>query len=151
MKILMPFLFLLTIGCVNLLAQDAPYKELEEKEVYLNVENMPIFPGCDVEGNTKDEKMDCTNQEIVSFIIKNLKYPKEARQNKIEGNIITKFVINKDGSMGNIWVAKDIGNNCDEAAREVLIAMAKLDSWTPGMQRGKAVKVQYTLPFTFKL
>ena len=150
MKILI-HIILCIVGIASLSAQDSSIKDKGVEEIFLTVEKMPVFPGCDVEGTTHDEKMDCTKKEIVSFIINNLKYPEEARKEKIEGKVITKFVINTDGTMGKIWIEKDIGGNCGDAAKEVLLAMSDLESWTPGMQRGNAVKVMYTLPFTFKL
>ena len=139
------------VGIAAMSAQEPTMKSKGVEEIFLTVEKMPVFPGCDVAGNSHDEKMDCTKKEIVSFIINNLKYPEEARKEKIEGKVITKFVINTDGSMGKIWIEKDIGGNCGDAAKEVLLAMSDLEPWTPGKQRGNAVKVMYTLPFTFKL
>ena len=150
MKILISFVLFIS-GVATITAQDNSIENKGVEEIFLTAEKMPVYPGCDLDGTSQDEKMNCTKKEIASYIINNLKYPESARKEKIQGKVITKFIINKDGSMGKIWIEKDIGGNCGEAAKEVLIAMSELEPWTPAMQRGKAVKVMYTLPFTFKL
>jgi len=86
--------------------------------------------------------------DMGAYLSKNLKYPEQARSNNVEGKVILKFVVNEDGSISGITVLRGIGNGCDEEAKRVLAAMPK---WKPGKQNGRAVKVYFVQPITFKL
>ncbi len=79
---------------------------------------------------------------------KSMKYPKEARRNRIQGKVFVQFVIDKDGSIIESKVIKGIGWGCDEVALEAIKSSPK---WIPGNQRGRPVKQRYTLPLIFKL
>jgi TonB family protein len=86
--------------------------------------------------------------QYFAFLAENLKYPKEAVDNKIQGRVFTEFVVNIDGTLSDIKILKGIGNGCDEEALRVL----KLDyKWTPGQQRGKPVKQKMIMPVAFAL
>jgi periplasmic protein TonB len=104
------------------------------KGVAINVEEMPEFPGGE--------------SELYSFLSKNLEYPELAQKNRIEGKIAVRFVVDIDGSISKIEIAKRIGWGCDEEAIRVLKLMPK---WKPGKEKGKAVPVYFTLPIMFKL
>ena len=83
------------------------------------------------------------------FLKENLRYPKEALKKKIEGNIIVRLLIDKDGSVKESVILKDnLGAGC---AEEALRLVKKMPKWWPGKQNGKAVKVYYTLPISFTL
>lgn len=83
------------------------------------------------------------------YLKENLKYPKEAQKKKLEGNVIVKFIVDKDGSIKNSVVLKDgVGGN---SAVEALRLINKMPKWWPGKQNGKAVKVYYTLSIPFSL
>jgi len=103
-------------------------------EVFNVVEEMPDFPGGD------DARM--------KFLMKNLKYPKDARENNIEGVVYIEFVVEKDGSLTNIKVKRGIGGGCDEESIRVVKLMP---NWKPGKQRGEYVRTQFILPFKFIL
>lgn len=105
-----------------------------EEEVFVVVEEDPEFPGG----------MDALYQYLAS----NIRYPEKAKKEKIEGRVFVSFVIEKDGSVSNIKVLRDIGGGCAEEAMRVVQAMPK---WKPGRQRGKRVRTQYTLPINFNL
>ena len=109
-------------------------EEVVEQEVFTIVEQMPSFPGG-------DEKM-------YKYLGNNIKYPQVARETGIQGRVVVNFVVEPDGSVSNVKVLRGIGGGCDEEAMRVVKAMPK---WTPGKQRGKAVRVSYTLPVVFKL
>jgi periplasmic protein TonB len=109
-------------------------EEPKEPEIFVVVEQMPEFPGGD--------------KALYEFLAKNIKYPAVAKDNGIEGKVYIKFVINEDGSVSQATVARGIGGGCDEEALRVVKDMPK---WKPGKQRGKNVKVWYTLPVYFKL
>jgi TonB family protein len=97
-------------------------------------EEMPDYPGG-------FEKMN-------KFIAKNLKYPKDAITNNIEGRVIAEFIVERDGSLSNIKISKDIGYGCGE---ELVRVIKKMPQWKPGTQKGKAVRVKMKLPVTFTI
>ena len=105
-----------------------------EMEVFTIVEQMPEFPGGD--------------QEYYQYIADNIKYPAEARENGIRGLVYVNFIVEPDGSVSNIRVLRGIGGGCDEEAVRLVESMPK---FKPGMQRGEAVRVSYTVPVNFKL
>jgi protein TonB len=107
----------------------------KEPEIFDRAEVMPGYPGG--------------VPELMKFLQKNIRYPSLARENGLEGKVIVKFYIDTDGTVKDPVVLKDgVGGGCGDEAIRVVKAMPK---WTPGSQRGKAVKVYYTLPVTFKL
>ena len=97
-------------------------------------EKMPLFPGGE--------------QMLFEFIGNNLKYPQQAKSAGVEGQVFVEFYVEKDGSITGGKVLRGIGYGCDEEALRVIGLMPK---WEPGTQRGKRVRVRYTLPVTFKL
>ena len=105
-----------------------------EQEVFTIVEEMPSYPGG-------DEKM-------YSYLGNNIKYPQIARESGIQGRVFVNFVVEPDGSVSNVKVLRGIGGGCDEEAVRVVKSMPK---WKPGKQRGKTVRVSYTLPVVFRL
>ena len=115
-------------------APDVEEEEVVEQEVFTIVEQMPSFPGGD--------------QKMYEYLGKNIKYPQVARETGIQGRVFVNFVVEPDGSVSNVKVLRGIGGGCDEEAMRVVKGMPK---WAPGKQRGKAVRVSYTLPVVFKL
>ncbi len=105
-----------------------------EKEVFTVVEQMPVFPG----GTDK----------LMSYLSSNITYPVKAKQEGIQGRVFVSFVVEADGAVSNVKVLRGIGGGCDQEAIRVVSAMPK---WTPGMQRGEAVRVRYNLPIKFTL
>jgi protein TonB len=109
---------------------------LNTDSVYTSTDVPPEFPGgMKTLGKYVDGK-------------RNHKYPKEARKNKVEGQVIVQFVINEDGSCSNFEVVKGIGFGCDEAAVE---AFKKMPKWQPGLIAGKPVKVLTQMGYMYKL
>ena len=80
--------------------------------------------------------------------MKNMKYPADAEKQKIEGRVIATFIVETDGSISNIEVARPVFPSLDAEAVRVLSGMPK---WTPGRQNGKEVRVKYTVPISFNL
>ena len=75
-----------------------------------------------------------------------------ARENGVEGMVVVQFVVNEKGKVDKVNVVRDIGAGCGEAAAKVVEEMNSFTTgWTPGKQRGRPVKVLYTLPVKFKL
>ncbi len=122
-----------------------------EEEIFKVVEQMPRFPGCEDKG-TEKEKEDCAKTKMLEYIYKNLKYPAIARENGVEGQVVLQFVVDKDGSIADTKIVRDIGAGCGSAAESVVNGMNTMgQKWTPGKQRGRPVRVLYTLPVKFKL
>jgi TonB family protein len=87
-------------------------------------------------------------QAMLRFLAENIKYPALARENNIQGTVALTFVVDKDGSITDVQIVKDIGGGCGKESVRVVKAMPK---WTPGEANGKPVKVRYTLPLRFRL
>ena len=114
---------------------EAPEEEEEEEVVFVVVESMPEFPGG--------------QQALFKYLGDNVKYPVIAQENGIQGRVICQFVVNKDGSIVDIEVVRSGGDpSLDKEAVRVIKSMPK---WKPGKQRGKPVRVKFTLPVNFKL
>ena len=116
----------------------APAVVEEEEEssqtIFTVVEEMPDFPGGQA--------------ELLKFIAKSIKYPVIAQENGIQGRVICAFVVNKDGSVVDAEVLRGVDPSLDKEALRVIGTMPK---WKPGKQRGKPVRVKYTVPITFRL
>ena len=115
-------------------APEVVEEEVVEQEIFQIVEEMPAFPG----GEAK----------LMEYVGKNIKYPQIARETGIQGRVFIGFVVEPDGSVSNVKLLRGIGGGCDEEAMRVVKSMPK---WKPGKQRGKAVRVKYTVPVNFKL
>lgn len=87
-------------------------------------------------------------QSFYTYLSKNLNYPKKAIRDGIEGKVYVQFVVNTDGSITELKVLKGISPECDQEAMRVL---AKAPKWKPGKQRGRAVRVQMSMPIVFSL
>ena len=115
--------------------EGAPVEEEEtSNEIFMVVEEMPQFPGGDA--------------ALLSYINKSMKYPVIAQENGIQGRVVISFVIEKDGSVAHIEVVRGKDPALDKEALRVIGNMPK---WKPGQQRGKPVRVKYTLPVNFRL
>ena len=109
-------------------------EETDEEEIFQVVEEMPEFPGG--------------MEKLLEYLSRNIKYPTIAQEQGIQGKSIIEFVVNKDGSIVDPKVVRSLHPKCDEEAMRVIKAMPK---WKPGKQRGKPVRVKYTVPVQFKL
>lgn len=122
--------------------------EVEEVEEDIDVpfsviEDVPIFPGC--EGAS--DKRACFNEQMQKHIRKNFHYPEIAQEMGIQGRVAVMFTIQKDGSIGNIRM-RGPDKNLEAEARRII---EKLPKMTPGKQRGRAVRVPFSIPIMFKL
>ncbi len=124
---------------------DVEVEELDEDVdvPFAVIENVPVFPGCEKESN----KRACFNKMMQKHISKNFRYPEIAQEMGVQGRVNIMFVIQKDGSIGNVRMRGPDKNLEKEAARII----AKLPKMTPGKQRGRAVRVPFSIPITFKL
>ena len=109
-------------------------EEVEEQQIFQVVEEMPEFPGG--------------MAECMKWLSKNMKYPTISQENGVQGRVIVQFVVNRDGSIVDAVVARGVDPYLDKEALRVVGLMPK---WKPGKQRGKEVRVKYTLPVMFRL
>lgn len=107
------------------------------------IEDVPVFPGCEGSSNKKA----CFQEMMQKHIRKNFRYPEIAQEMGVQGRVSVMFTIMKDGSIGNIRMRGPDKNLEAEALRII----KKLPNMTPGKQRGRAVKVPFSIPITFKL
>jgi protein TonB len=125
---------------------------IEDEPPILIAEQMPRFPGCEDMEGTRAEKQKCAEKKLLDYIYANLKYPVIAIQNGIVGRSTLRFVVDTEGNIRDIKVLQDPGGGCAAAAAQVINSMNNMpEKWIPGKQRGRAVKVLYTLPIYFKL
>ena len=111
----------------------APKPEVATK-VFDVVEEMPSFPGG--------------NAALMSYLSSNTKYPVVAQENGVQGRVIVSFVVERDGSISDVKVARSVDPSLDREAQRVVKSMPK---WKPGKQNGSAVRVKYTVPVVFRL
>lgn len=111
------------------------------------VESVPIFPGCE-DATTNDEKRQCFQTQITKYVARNFEFPEMARQMGIQGRVYVDFVIEKDGSFSNITVIRGVDPMLDEEAIRVVKSMPKVK---PAKQRGKPVRMRFTLPINARL
>ena len=125
--------------------EDVEVEEIEEDiDVPFSViEDVPVFPGC--EGAS--DKRACFNEMMQKHIRKNFRYPEIAQEMGIQGRVAVMFTIQKDGSIGNIRL-RGPDKNLEAEARRIIERLPKM---TPGMQRGRAVRVPFSIPIMFKL
>ncbi|MDA8917611.1 energy transducer TonB [Flavobacteriaceae bacterium] len=109
------------------------------------IEDVPIYPGC--EKVAKSQRRQCFQDQINKHIRKNFRYPEIAQEMGIQGRVYVNFVIAKDGSITNVRMRGPDKNLEKEAARII----SKLPSMTPGKQRGRPVRVPFSIPITFRL
>lgn len=123
-----------------------------DTSIYKIVEDMPRFPGCEQLYDDVVQKRDCAGKKMLEFIYQNIRYPEEARMNGIEGTVVLKFVVEKDGSVSNAAVVKEIGGGCGNEALRIINGMNGIGlAWVPGKKAGVAVRCEMTFPIKFKL
>ena len=121
--------------------------DIDEEVPFAVIEDVPVFPGC--EKVEKSKRLDCFMQQMAKHIKRNQNYPERAMEDNIQGRVSVLFVIDKDGSITNVQVRGPKGGELLE--KEAKRVIEKLPKFKPGMQRGKAVKVKYSQPITFRL
>lgn len=107
---------------------------IEEQKVFVRVEKMPQFPGGD--------------KALLAYLGKNINYPQVAADNGVQGKVYLKFVVEKNGKVGEVIVLRSPDKSLEKEAVRVIKTLPK---FSPGMQRGKPVRVWYQVPVTFRL
>ena len=108
--------------------------EPKKEEIFAAVEQMPQFPGGEA--------------ELMKYVTNHIKYPTMAAENNIQGRVVVKFVVKKDGSVGEVQVLRGKDPDLDKEAVRVVRTLPK---FIPGKMNGQAVSVWFTLPINFKL
>ena len=116
------------------IAQPEPPKTIEDNKIFEVVEQSPSFPGGD--------------GALMSWLSKNIKYPSMAAEISVQGRVIVQFVVEKDGSITDVQIAKSVDPSLDKEAARVIKSMPH---WIAGRQNGSPVRVRFTIPVTFKL
>ena len=111
-----------------------PKKLQSDEQVFFVVEEMPEFPGGEM--------------ALRQFMANNVDYPDDAQKGGIQGKVYVTFVVSKDGSVADAKIARGVNPSLDAEALRVVNSLPK---WKPGMQKGKAVNVSYTVPINFVL
>ena len=106
----------------------------KEEEIFVAVEQPAEFPGG--------------QQALMKWLSNNIRYPEAAQQNDIQGRVVVKFVVEKDGSIGHAEIVRGVDKDLD---REALRVVNKMPKWQPGKNNGVAVRSYFNLPVTFKL
>lgn len=106
----------------------------KEEEIFVAVEQQAEFPGGQA--------------ALMKWLSNNIRYPESAQQNDIQGRVVVKFVVEKDGSIGQATIAKGVDKDLD---REAIRVVKKMPKWQPGKNNGVAVRSYFTLPVTFRL
>lgn len=110
-------------------------EEEVEEEIFVIVEDMPKFRGGDI-------------NKFREWVQKRVRYPELASENGIQGRVFITFVVETNGNVSNVTVTRSVDALLDDAAREAVAASPK---WEPGMQRGRPVRVRYSIPIIFQL
>ncbi len=111
-----------------------PEVKHKEEEIFVAVEQQAEFPGGQA--------------ALMKWLSNNIRYPESAQQNDIQGRVIVKFVVEKDGSIGNATILKGVDRDLD---REAIRVVKKMPKWQPGKNNGVAVRSYFNLPVTFRL
>lgn len=121
-------------------------EEFDDVDVpFAVIEDVPIFPGC--EKVKKSERRNCFQDRMNKHIRKNFRYPEIAQEMGIQGRVYVNFIISKDGSITNIRM-RGPDKNLEKEAQRII---SKLPTMIPGKQRGRAVRVPFSIPITFRL
>lgn len=107
---------------------------VEEPKVYTFVEKQPSFPGG--------------LEALYAYLNDNLEYPPRARENKVSGTVIVQFIVEEDGSISDLQIARSVSKELDEEALRVL---GQMPNWEAGLMNRQQVRVRFTLPVRFKI
>ena len=128
------FMALMAIFCLTTASAQKTVVAKKNQKVYDVVEKLPEFPGG-MEG-------------MMKFFAENIKYPEDAKNKGVEGRVMVRFIVETDGSLSEVEVVQKAFPSLDA---EAVRAVKAMPNWTSGMQKGKKVRVHFTIPVSFKL
>ncbi len=117
--------------------EECETEEADTSQVFMIVEEGPEYPGG--------------SAALLEYLRSNIQYPERCKENKIQGRVLITFVVNKDGSIVEPAVVKSAGPEGVELDVEALRVVSSMPAWTPGKQKGEAVRVRFTVPVNFRL
>jgi protein TonB len=119
-----------------------------EQFVFNTPEVMPMFPGCQQSPDPNAAKKDCADEKMYQYIFEKIRYPANARENGIQGQVIVSFIVSSEGEIQNPVILRGIGGGCNE---EVLRVINAMPNWIPAVHDGKNVATKFTMPVKFVL
>ncbi len=125
---------MMAVVCLMTASAQKTIVSQSKQNVYDAVEQMPEFPGG--------------MPAMMEFLQTNIKYPKDAIKQNVGGRVMVMFVVEPDGSLSNVRVARKVFPSLDAEAVRVVKAMPK---WKPGKEKGRAVRVNFTMPVVFSI
>lgn len=125
---------LMAICCLMTASAQKTVVSQKNQKVYDMVEQLPEYPGG--------------MPAMMTFLQDNMKYPEDAEKQKVDGRVIVQFIVETDGSVSDVKVAKQVFPSLDAEAIRVVQSMPK---WIPGKDKGKVVRVKFQLPIVFRL
>jgi TonB family protein len=134
--------FICMLGAILVLAPLSSLRAQPVDEVFELVDTMAAFSGCELGDR------DCSDLAMVRFLMENIRYPEEAREEGIKGKIYVRFVIGNDGFVRDVTVLR---SPHELLSAEAIRVVSMFPQFTPGTLRGKPVSVRYTLPVNFML
>lgn len=135
-------------GDVEIIGQEEEDLEaLEDPIPFAVVESVPVFPGCEAFKDNEDRK-NCFQKQLLRYVSENFVYNERARELKIQGRIIISFVVEKNGQVSNVRVARSVDPWLDDEGVRVISGLPKIE---PAKQRGKPVRMSFVVPIKIEL
>ncbi len=129
-----------------------PIDEDDGGTAVIFAEQMPRFPGCEDLAGDKKAADKCATTELLKFLSSKLNYPALARENGVQGTVVIRFIVEKDGSLTEMEIVRDPGAGLGREALRVVNLMNQMEGkWTPGKQNARPVRVRFNLPVKFRL
>ncbi len=125
--------WILFLGLFYFLPYTGTAQNIQEQQVYIQVDKMPQF---------KEGQVD-----LVKYLSKNIHYPDQAKKDTVKGNVVVEFIVTADGKVDNVKIKQGLNTPCDQEALRVIKSMPK---WIPGEKDGKKVAVLMNLPINFE-
>ena len=125
---------IMAVVCLMTASAQKTVVSQSNQSVYNAVDQMPEFPGG--------------MPAMMEFLQTNIKYPKDAIKQNVGGRVMVMFVVETDGSLSNVRVARKVFPSLDAEAVRVVKAMPK---WKPGKEKGRVVRVNFTMPIAFSI
>ena len=125
---------MMAVFCLSTVSAQKTVVSQKNQKVFEVVEQMPEYPGG--------------MMAMMEFLQDNMKYPADAEKQKVQGKVMVSFIVETDGSISDVKVMKNVFPSLDAEAIRVVKAMPR---WTPGKQKGKVVRVHFSLPITYRL
>ncbi|MGK0363913.1 MAG: TonB family protein [Saprospiraceae bacterium] len=142
-------LFILCLLANTVFSQD---EMPTDTTIYIVSDQAPRFPGCEKLDTTQAVIYECAQRNLLRFVYDNVRYPYDAREKNLSGTVVASFIVEKDGTISDAKVIKDIGGGCGEEVLRIVNAMNEVFiRWRPAMKAGVPVRTRFNLPVKFRL